>query len=74
MYKPSEWGQKKKYSEIPLLRPPKLKHLIYLKKIKKWFFSSFSTHSVPLNRVPPLGQSKSGLKDHFWTLAKVVLI
>ena len=34
-------NQKKKYSKIPILRPP-------------------------------LGLSKSGLKDHFWTVAKVV--
>ena len=54
----------REYSEIPLLRPSKIK-ASYLLKILfakfKLFFSSFSTPSVPL------------IRDHFWDCPKVVL-
>ena len=51
------------YSEIPLLRPPKIKTFFVL---KTWFaefkllFSSFSRYSVPL------------IGDHLWDCPKVV--
>ena len=52
-----------KYSEIPLLRPPKIKTFYLLKTLFwkfKLFFSSFSTSTVHLNR------------DHLWDCTKVV--
>ena len=53
-----------KYSEIPLLRPPKIKtsdlSKILFAKVKL-FFSSFSTPSVDLIGDLLLGLSKSGL-------------
>ena len=51
------------YSEIPLLRPPKIKPFYPLKNLfarLKLFFSSFSTPSVSLFR------------DHLWDCPKVV--
>ena len=51
------------YSEIPLLRPPKIKTFYLLKTLFakfKLFFSSYSTHSVPL------------IRDHLWDCPKVV--
>ena len=51
------------YSEIPLLRPPKMKRSYLFKTLFakfKWFFSSFSTPSVPL------------IRDHLWDCPKVV--
>ena len=53
-----------KYSEIPLLKPPKIKTFYLLKTLFwkfKHFFSSFSTPSVHLIREQLLGLSKSGL-------------
>ena len=52
-----------KYSEIPLLRPPKIKTSYLLKTLfamLKLFFSSFSTPSVSL------------IRDHLWDCPKVV--
>ena len=52
-----------KYSEIPLLRPPKIKTFYPLKTLFakfKLFFSSFSTPSVSL------------IRDHLWDCSKVV--
>ena len=52
-----------RYSEIPLLRPPKIKIFYPLKTFfakLKLFFSSFSTPSVPL------------IRDHLWDCPKVV--
>ena len=52
-----------RYSEIPLLRSPKMKASYLLKTIIakfKLFFSSFSTLSVPL------------IRDHLWDCPKVV--
>ena len=52
-----------KYSEIPLLRPPKIKTSYLLKTSFakfKLFFSSFSSPSVPL------------IRDHLWDCLKVV--
>ena len=49
------------YSEIPLLRPPKMQTYNLLKTLIakfKLFFSSFSTPSVPL------------IKDHLWDCPK----
>ena len=51
------------YSEIPLLRPPKIKTFYLLETLFakfKLFFSSFSTPSVPL------------IRDHLWDCPKVV--
>ena len=51
------------YSEIPLLRPPKIGTSYLLKTLFakfKLFFSSFSTHSVLL------------IRDHLWDCPKVV--
>ena len=51
------------YSEIPLLRPPKIKTFYLLKTLLakfKLFFSSFSTPSVPL------------IRDYLWDCPKVV--
>ena len=51
------------YSEIPLLRPPKIKTFYPLKTLfvkLKLFFSSFSIPSVPL------------IRDHLWDCPKVV--
>ena len=51
------------YSEIPLLRPPKIKTFYPLKTLFarfKKFFSSFSTPCVPL------------IRDHLWDCPKVV--
>ena len=51
------------YSEIPLLRPPKIKTFYQLKTLfgnLKLFFSSFSTISVHL------------IRDHLWDCPKVV--
>ena len=51
------------YSEIPLLRPPKVKTSYLLKSLFakfKLFFFSFSTPSVPL------------IRDHLWDCPKVV--
>ena len=53
-----------RYSEIPLLRPPKIKASYLLKTLFakfELFFSSFSTPSVPL------------ISDHLWDCPKVVL-
>ena len=55
--------QTRKYSEIPLLRPPKIKTSYLLETLFAKFklcFSSFSTPSVPL------------IRDHFWDCPKVV--
>ena len=52
------------YSEIPLLRPPKIKTFYLLKTLFakfKIFFSSLSTPSVHL------------IRDHLWDCSKVVL-
>ena len=52
------------YSEIPLLRPLKIKTPYLLKTLFakfKLFFSSFSTANVPL------------IRDHLWDCPKVVL-
>ena len=52
-----------KYSEIQLLRPPKIKTFYPLKTLLakfKLFFSSFSTPSVSL------------IRDHLWDCPKVV--
>ena len=52
------------YSEIPLLRPPKIKTFYPLKTLFanfKLFFSSFSKASVSL------------IRDHLWDCPKVVL-
>ena len=52
------------YSEIPLLRPPKIKTSYLLKTLFakfKLFFSSFSKSSVPL------------IRDNLWDCPKVVL-
>ena len=52
-----------KYSEIPLLRPPKIKTLYLLKSLFSKFkllFSSFSKPRVPL------------IRDHLWDCPKVV--
>ena len=52
-----------RYSEIPLLRPPKIKTSYLLKTVFakfKLFFPSFSTHSVHL------------IRDHLWDCPKVV--
>ena len=52
-----------KYSEIPLLRPPKIKTSYLLKTLFaefKLLFSLFSTPSVPL------------IRDHLWDCPKVV--
>ena len=52
-----------KYSDIPLLWPPKIKTSYPLNTLfvkLKLFFSSFSTHSVPL------------IRDHLWDCPKVV--
>ena len=51
------------YSEIPLLRPPKIKTSCLLKTLFSKFYlfvSSFSTPSVPL------------ISDHLWVCPKVV--
>ena len=51
------------YSEIPLLRPPKIKTSYLLKTLfakSKLLISSFSTLSVPL------------IRDHLWNRPKVV--
>ena len=51
------------YSEIPLLRPPKIKTFCQLKTLFakiKLFLSSFSTPSVSL------------IRDHIWDCPKVV--
>ena len=53
----------RKYSEIPLLRPPKIKTFCQLKTLFakfKLFFSSFSSPSVSL------------IRDHLWDCPKVV--
>ena len=53
----------KRYSEIPLLRPPEIKTSYLLKTLFakfKLFFSSFSTPSVLL------------IRDHLWDCPKVV--
>ena len=52
-----------KYSEIPLLRPPKIKTFCQLKTLFakfKLFVSSFSSPSVSL------------IRDHLWDCPKVV--
>ena len=52
-----------RYSEIPLLGPPKIKRYCLLKTLIakfKLFFSSFSTPSVHL------------IRDHLWDCPKVV--
>ena len=58
------YSDRLQYSEIPLLRPPKINDIFYLLKTLfakfKLFFSSFSTHSVPL------------IRDHLWDCPKVV--
>ena len=54
-----------KQENIPLLRPPEIKTFYPFKTFFakfKLLFSSFSTPSVSL------------IKDHFWTVPKVVLI
>ena len=61
----SEYGQRgtKIFSEIPLLRPPKIKTSYLLKTLYakfRLFFSSFSTPSVHL------------VRDHLWDCPKVV--
>ena len=56
-------AEEMKYSEIPLLRPPKIKTSYLLKTFfakLRLFFSSFSTPSVPL------------IRDHLWDCPKVV--
>ena len=65
------------YSEIPLLRPPKIKASYLLKTLFamfKLFFSLFSTPSVPLIRDHLWDCPKVVLKFHFWTVPKVVLM
>ena len=60
------------YSEIPLLRPPKIQAFYSLKTLFrkfKQFSSSFSTPSVDLIR-----DHLWDFPDHFWTVPKVVLI
>ena len=55
--------RKNNYSEIPLLRPPKIKTSYLLKTLFakfKLFFSAFSTPSAYL------------ISDHFWDCPKVV--
>ena len=57
------WIPYSKYSEIPLLRPPKIKTFYLLKTLFwkfKLFFSSFSTTSIRL------------IRDHLWDCPKVV--
>ena len=64
------------YSEIPLLRPPKIKTSCLLKTLFEKFdlFFLHFPHPVYLCLETTFGTVQSGLKDHFWTFPKVVLI